>query len=54
MFAQKELEACSNMGAEPMLGLVEAVRAFDIGEVPAGPAENERRQPFGAEWIDQR
>lgn len=53
MFAEKELEASSHMGPEPMLRLVEAVRAFDVGKVPAGPAENERRQPLGPKWIDQ-
>ena len=41
------------MRAKPMLCLVETMGAFDIGEVPAGAAENERRKPFGAEWIDQ-
>ncbi len=41
------------MGAEPMLRLIEAVGTFDIGKVPAGPAENERRNPFGAKRIDQ-
>ncbi len=40
------------MRAKPMLRFVEAMRAFDIGEVPADPTEDERRQPFGAKWID--
>ncbi|HMS85698.1 MAG TPA: hypothetical protein PKD12_18805 [Nitrospira sp.] len=48
MFAEKELETASHMSAEPMLRFVETVRAFDIGKVPAGSAENERREPFGA------
>lgn len=41
------------MRIEPVLRLVEAMRAFDIGEVPAGAAENEGGKPFGAEWINQ-
>ncbi len=53
MVAQKELQACSHVCAEPMLRLVEAVRPFNIGKVPAGSTENEGRQSFGAEWIDQ-
>lgn len=53
MFAEKELKACPHVGAEPMLRLVEAVRPFDIGKVPAGSTENEWRQSFGAKRIDQ-
>ena len=54
MFAQKELQACSHMRAKSMLRLIEAVRTFDIGKVPAGPSEDERRKPLGAKWIDQQ
>lgn len=54
MFVQEELQPCSHMGTEAMLCLVEAVRPFDIGKVPAGSTENERRQSFGAKRIDQR
>lgn len=32
MFAEKELEASSHMGAEAMLCRVEALMAFNIGE----------------------
>lgn len=53
MFAEKELQANPGMRAEPMLYLVESVRAFDVGEVPAGAAENERRKPFRAKRVDQ-
>jgi hypothetical protein len=52
MFAEKELEASSHMGPEPMLRLVEAVRAFDIRKVPAGPSEDERREPLRAKRIE--
>lgn len=42
------------MGAEPMLRLIEAVGTFDIGKVPAGPSEDERRKPLGAKRIEQQ
>lgn len=42
------------MHTEPVLRLVETVRAFDIGKVPAGLSEDERRKPLGAKWIDQQ
>lgn len=53
MFVEKELQTDPCMCAQPMLHLVETMRAFDIRKVPAGAAENEGGKPFGAEWINQ-
>ena len=54
MLIEEELQSPAGMGAESILGVVEAARSLDRGVVPASTAQQKRCKPGRAKWINER